>query len=71
MTIVIYILAGISIFLAIGGLSAYQQTKQPALLTSSLVSIGFSLTAMALPHWWPLVAGFLINVALQAFSRPR
>jgi hypothetical protein len=57
MAIAIYVLAGISILLAIGGLSAYSQTKQVNLLLSSLVSIAFSLLAIVLVHWWPLVVG--------------
>ena len=69
-TIVIYLLAGISIFLAIGGLNAYSATKDKGLLLSSFVSIGFSTTAIILPHWWPLVAGFVINMIIaKVFPR--
>ena len=62
--IVIYLLAGISIFLALGGLNAYSATKDKGLLLSSFVSIGFSTTAIILPHWWPLVVGFVINMII-------
>ena len=68
MTIFIYVLAGISILLAIGGLSAYSQTKHVSLLLSSLVSIAFSLLAITLVHWWPLVVGFTANWALKLFG---
>ena len=62
--IAIYLLAGMSIFLALGGLNAYSATKDKGLLLSSIVSIGFSTTAIVLPHWWPLVVGFVINMII-------
>jgi len=65
MAIVIYILAGLSILLAIGGLSAYAQTKHVGLLLSSIVSIVFSTLAIVLLHWWPLIVGFSINWTLR------
>jgi len=65
MAIVIYILAGLSILLAIGGLAAYSQTKHVGLLLSSIVSIAFSVLAVALVHWWPLVVGFGLNWGLR------
>jgi hypothetical protein len=65
MSIVIYVLAALSILLAIGGLSAYSQTKHLGLLLSSIVSIGFSVLAIVLVHWWPLVAGFTANWGLR------
>lgn len=71
MAYVIYALAAISILLAIGGLAAYRATKQPALLLSSLVSIGFSIAAIVLPHWWPLIVGFAINMILARKSSLR
>lgn len=61
MDIIIYVLAGLSIILAVGGLVAWEQSKNTGLLISSIVSIGFSATAIILPHWWPLVVGFAIN----------
>lgn len=65
MDIVIYVLAVVSIILALGGLSAYWQTKHPGLLISSIVSIGFSVLAIVLVHWWPLVVGFGLNWVLR------
>lgn len=65
MAIVIYILAGLSILLAIGGLSAYAQTKHVGLLLSSIVSIGFAMLAIVLLHWWPLIVGFSLNWTLR------
>jgi hypothetical protein len=65
MQTLIYILAGISIVLSIGGLSAYSTTKHPGLLISSVVSIGLSVLAVVLVHWWPLVVGFGINWLLK------
>ena len=68
MAIIIYILAGISILLAIGGLSAYAQTKHIGLLVSSIVSIAFSALAIVLVHWWPLVVGFGLNWGLRSLG---
>ena len=65
MNIVIYVLAGISIVMAIGGLSAYSQSKHPGLLISSIISLVFSILAIYLVHWWPLVVGFAANWGLR------
>lgn len=65
MGIVIYVLSGISIFLALGGLLAYSQSKHLGLLISSVVSIVFAGLAIYLVHWWPLVAGFAANWGLR------
>lgn len=65
MSYIIYILAGISIILAIGGISAYSQTKQIGLLLSSIVSITFSILAITLLQFWPLILGFIINWLLR------
>jgi len=65
MEILIYILAGVSILLAIGGLSTYSETKHPGLLISSIISIGFSGLAIYLVHWWPLIVGFAANWGLR------
>jgi hypothetical protein len=69
MSYVIYILAGISIILAIGGISAYSQTKQIGLLLSSVVSIIFSILAITLVQFWPLVVGFIINWLVRLVGR--
>jgi hypothetical protein len=63
--IVIYILAGISMLLALGGLSAYSDSKHPGLLISSIISIVFSGLAIYLVHWWPLIVGFAANWGLR------
>lgn len=65
MAIVIYVLAGLSILLAVGGLSAYSQSKSVGLLLSSIISIVLSITAIVLVHWWPLVVGFVANWGLK------
>jgi hypothetical protein len=65
MAILIYILSGLSVLLAIGGLATYRQTKQIGLLLSSLVSISCSILAISLIEWWPLVVGFGLNWILR------
>ena len=65
MSILIYILSGLSVLLAIGGLATYRQTNQIGLLLSSLVSISCSILAISLVEWWPLVVGFCLNWILR------
>lgn len=65
MAIIIYVLAGISILLAIGGLEVYSRCKHIGLLLSSIISIGFSVLAIVIVAWWPLVAGFAANWGLR------
>lgn len=65
MSYVIYVLAGLSMLLAVGGLSAYSTTKHIGLLLSSLISIGCALAAIVLVSFWPLVIGFAANWGLK------
>ncbi|MEN9890475.1 MAG: hypothetical protein RLY78_770 [Pseudomonadota bacterium] len=65
MVYVLYFLAGVSMLLAVGGLSAYMATKRVGLLLSSLVSIACALTAIATRSFWPLLLGFAINWGLK------
>ena len=59
--IVIYVLAGLSILLAIGGLT----TNHPVVVLASIVSIIFAVLAVALEEWWPLVNGLAVNWGLR------
>jgi hypothetical protein len=65
MKYVIYTLAGISMLLSVGGLSAYTNTKQIGLLLSSVVSIACALAAIYFVSFWPLVLGFALNWGLK------
>lgn len=65
MKYLIYALAGISMFLAVGGLSAYANSKQIGLLLSSVVSIAGALAAIYLISFWPLVLAFALNWVLR------
>ncbi len=65
MNVFIYVLAGISIILSIGGIAGWKATGSLPILASSMVSIIFSLAAIALPHWWPLIAGLAINWTIK------
>ncbi len=65
MEYLIYILASISIILAIGGLASYIQSRAIGLLLSSIISIAFSVTAIITVAWWPLVVGFALNWILR------
>jgi hypothetical protein len=61
MSIVIYVLAGLSILLAVGGLT----TNHPGTRLGSIVSIVFAILAIFLEEWWPLVNGFAVNWGLR------
>lgn len=61
MLIVIYVLAGLSILLAIGGLT----TNHLGVVLASIVSIIFAVLAVVLEEWWPLVNGFAVNWGLR------
>jgi len=61
---VIYILAGISILLAIGGF-AYNGPKKVWVVLASIVSIIFSYLAITYVSFWPLIAGFALNWLLK------
>lgn len=61
MLIVIYVLAGLSILLAIGGL----MSNHPGVRVGSIVSIVFAVLAIVLEEWWPLVNGFAVNWGLR------
>jgi len=65
MTYLLYAFAALSIFLSIGGLSAYAQTKHIGLLLSSIISIACALAAIVFVSWWPLLVGFAANFGLK------
>jgi hypothetical protein len=65
MQYLVYGLAIVSIVLAVGGLSAYAQSKHRGLLLSSLISIACALAAIVMISWWPLVIGFAANWGLR------
>lgn len=70
MIYVLYAVAALSALLAVGGFSAYAQTRRIELLLSSIVSIGAAAAAVLSGSWWPLVAGFTVNWVMQlAFRR--
>jgi hypothetical protein len=65
MQYVICALAGIWIFLALGGLQYYRDTKHVGVLLAAIISIVSGLLAMWLVAWWPLLAGFAANWGLR------
>ena len=60
MEYIIYILAGISIFLSIGGFW-YVGPKRKWVVLVSIISITFSGLAIYYLSFWPLIIGFAIN----------
>lgn len=66
MRIAIILIAMIAVALAVGGIEAFRRTRNPVLLASSVVTVGFAALAVAMTEWWPFLASLLINLALQA-----
>lgn len=64
MDYVIYALAGISIFLSIGGFG-YVGPKNKWVIIASIISIIFSIMAIYYISFWPLVIGFVLNWGLK------
>ena len=60
MDYIIYVLSGISIFLALGGFG-YVGPKKNWVVITSIISIVFSMAAIIYVSFWPIVVGFAIN----------
>ena len=60
MVYVIYFFAGVFILLAAGMFFAYYRTRHFGLFIMGTTYAASGLLALALPHWWPLVTGFVL-----------
>jgi hypothetical protein len=60
MIYITYVLAGLSIVLSCAMLYAYYRGRDFGLFIMGVTYGTSGLLAIALPHWWPLVAGFVL-----------
>lgn len=60
MDIVIYFFAGLFILMACGLMFAFHRTRRSGLIVMGLTYGATAGLALALMHWWPLVAGFVL-----------
>ena len=65
MEIVIYIFAASFIFMALALMFTYQRTKHYGVFLLGLTYGAAAGLAIALTHWWPLVAGFVLVWVLR------
>ena len=65
MVYVIYFFAGVFILLAAGMFFAYYRTRHFGLFIMGTTYAASGLLALALPHWWPLVTGFVLVWVLR------
>lgn len=59
---ILYIVAGLSILLAIGGIS----TNNKAVVLSSVASLGLNGYAIYEMTWWPILVSFVIGVIIKS-----
>ena len=60
MIYIIYVLAGLFIMLSCAMLYAYYRGRNFGLFIMGVTYGTSGVLAIALPHWWPLVAGFVL-----------
>jgi hypothetical protein len=60
MIYIIYVVSGLFISLSCAMLYAFYRDRNFGLFIMGVTYGASGLLALALPHWWPLVAGFVI-----------
>ncbi len=65
MVYVIYFFAGGFLVLAAGMFFAYYRTRHFGLFIMAMTYAASGLLAFTLPHWWPLVTGFVLAWMLR------
>jgi len=60
MVYVIYFFAAVFLLLAAGMFFAYYRTRHFGLFIMGVTYAASGLLAFGLPHWWPLVTGFVL-----------
>jgi len=65
MQIVIYFFAASFAFLAVALVFTYQRTRHYGVIVLAVVYGASAVLAVALTHWWPLVAGFVLVWVLR------
>ena len=65
MVYVIYFFAGAFILLSAGMFFAYYRSRHFGLFIMAMTYAASGLLAFGLPHWWPLVTGFVLAWMLR------
>ena len=65
MDYVTYVIAGLFVVIACAMLYAFYRGRNFALFIMGVTYGASGLLALALPHWWPLVAGFVLVWVLK------
>ena len=65
MVYVIYFFASAFIVLSVGMLFAYYRSRHFGLFIMAMTYAASGLLAFVLPHWWPLVTGFVLAWVLR------
>jgi len=65
MDYVTYFFAAAFIVLSGGMFFAYYRTRHFGLFIMAMTYAGSGVLALALPHWWPLVTGFVVAWILK------
>ena len=60
MIYVIYFLAGGFVLIAVAMFFAFYRTRHVGLLIMAMTYAASGLLAATLPHWWPLLTGFVL-----------
>ena len=68
MHVTIYIISGLFILMACGLAFAFHRTRRVGLMVMGITYGATAGLALALMHWWPLVAGFVLTWALRLFG---
>ena len=63
--IIIYVFAASFIFMAAALRITYRRTRHHGVLLLAITYAAAAILAVALTHWWPLVAGFALVWALR------
>ena len=65
MVYVIYFFAGVFILFSAGMFFAYYRSRHFGMFIMAMTYAASSLLAFGLPHWWPLVTGFVLAWMLR------
>ena len=65
MVYVIYFFAGAFIVMAAGMFFAYYRSRHFGIFIMAVTYAASGLLAYSIPHWWPLVAGFVLAWVLR------
>ena len=65
MVYVIYFFAGVFILLSAGMFFAYYRSRHFGMFIMAMTYAASGLLAFGIPHWWPLVTGFVLAWMLR------